>query len=202
MFKMREIPFFKVENDFGGDQHKLDRFIMRKGGCAAVTACDCSIYFELYKNIHGLYPYDVKNISYKNYRQFSEIMMPYLRPRMMGINKLETYIDGFKKFLVKRGITQINFTAWHGEENISDTITKVKSTLDAGFPIPCLTLEHKNPDLKLYVWHWFLFTGYDDADKFFVKVTTYGESKTIDLAELWDTGFETKGGLILFDLKG
>ena len=133
----REIPYFNVENDFGGDQHKLDRFIMIKGGCAAVTACDCSIYFELYKNIHGLYPYDAQNISYKNYRQFSEIMTPYLHPRMGGIDKLETYIDGFKKFLVKRGVTQINFTAWHGEENISDTITKVKSTIDAGFPIPC-----------------------------------------------------------------
>ena len=66
----KELPYFNVESDLGGDQHKLDRFIMIKGGCAAVTACDCSIYFELYKNIHGLYPYDVKNISYKDYRRF------------------------------------------------------------------------------------------------------------------------------------
>ena len=54
--------------------------------------------------------------------------------------------------------------------------------------------------MKLYVWHWFLLTGYDDAEKFFVKVTTYGESKRVELAELWNTGFERKGGLILFSL--
>ena len=107
-----ELPYFNVEKDFGGDQHKLDRFIMRKGGCAAVTACDCCIYFELYKNLRGLYPYDVKNISYKNYRQFSEIMTPYLHPRMGGIDKLETYIDGFKKVFNIWGLPE-----WYVDKN-------------------------------------------------------------------------------------
>ena len=196
---INEIPFFNVENDFGGDQHKLDRFIMIKGGCAAVTACDCSIYFELYKNIRRLYPYDIKNISYKNYRQFSEIMTPYLHPRMGGIDKLETYIDGFKKFLNRRNVTNINFTAWTRSENFSSTVEKVKAKIDAGFPIPCLTLEHKNPDLKLYVWHWFLLTGYDDDEIFKVKATTYGKSDWVDFAELWDDGVQ-KGGLVLISL--
>lgn len=196
---VNEIPFFNVENDFGGDQHKLDRFIMQKGGCAAVTACDCSIYFELYKNIRGLYPYDIKNISYKNYRQFSEIMTPYLHPRMGGIDKLETYIDGFKKFLNRRNVTNINFTAWTRFENFSSTVEKIKSEIDAGFPIPCLTLDHKNPDLKLYVWHWFLLTGYDDAEIFKVKTTTYGKSDWVDFDKLWDDG-EQHGGLVLISL--
>lgn len=196
---VNEIPFFNVENDFGGDQHKLDRFIMQKGGCAAVTACDCSIYFELYKNIRGLYPYDIKNISYKNYRQFSEIMTPYLHPRMGGIDKLEIYIDGFKKFLKRRNVMNINFTAWTRQENFSSTVEKIKAEIDAGFPIPCLTLDHKNPDLKLYVWHWFLLTGYDDAEIFKVKTTTYGKSDWVDFDELWDDG-EQHGGLVLISL--
>lgn len=196
---VNEIPFFNVENDFGGDQHKLDRFIMQKGGCAAVTACDCSIYFELYKNIRGLYPYDIKNISYKNYRQFSEIMTPYLHPRMGGIDKLEIYIDGFKKFLKRRNVMNINFTAWTRQENFSSTVEKIKSEFDELFPIPCLTLDHKNPDLKLYVWHWFLLTGYDDAEIFKVKTTTYGKSDWVDFDELWDDG-EQHGGLVLISL--
>ena len=196
---VNEIPFFNVENDFGGDQHKLDRFIMQKGGCAAVTACDCSIYFELYKNIRGLYPYDIKNISYKNYRQFSEIMTPYLHPRMGGIDKLEIYIDGFKKFLKRRNVMNINFTAWTRQENFSSTVEKIKAEIDAGFPIPCLTLENKNPDLKLYVWHWFLLTGYDDSEIFKVKTTTYGKSDWVDFDKLWDDG-EQHGGLVLISL--
>ena len=193
----KELPYFKVENDLGGDQHKLERFIMIKGGCGAVTACDCSIQFELYKNIHGLYPYDVQNISYKNYRQFSEIMTPYLHPRMGGIDKLETYIEGFKKFLSKRGVSSLNFEGWDGAENLSSTVEKIKSQIDDGWLIPCLTLEHKNPELQTYVWHWFLFTGYDDEKIFQVKVTTYGSFRWINFAELWDTGFERKGGIVL-----
>ena len=194
-----ELPYFNVENDFGGDQHKLDRFIMRKGGCAAVTACDCSIYFELYKNLRGLYPYDVQNISYKNYRQFSEIMTPYLHPRMSGIDKLETYIDGFKKFLAKRGVTNLNFQGWDGSENLQATQEKISAQINNGWLIPCLTLEHKNPAMTTYVWHWFLFTGYDDAENFKVKVTTYGNFHWINFADLWNTGFERKGGIILIN---
>lgn len=193
----KELPYFNVESDLGGDQHKLDRFIMRKGGCAAVTACDCSIYFELYKNIHGLYPYDVKNISYKDYRRFTEIMTPYLHPRMMGINKLQIYVDGFKKFLTKYGVNDLNFEQWDGSEDIKATEEKIKSQIDSGWLIPCLTLEHKNPDMKTYVWHWFLLTGYDDAENFQIKITTYGGFNWVDFAEFWNTGSEIKGGMVL-----
>lgn len=191
----KELHYFNVEDDLGGDQHKLDRYIMRRGGCAAVTACDCCIYFELYKNLRGLYPYDVKNISYKNYRQFTEIMTPYLHPRMMGINKLQTYIDGFKKFLSKCNV-ELNFVPIEGEEKFSVAWEKVLSQINDGWLIPCLTLEHKNPELKTYVWHWFLLTGYDE-ENFQVKVTTYGSFRWINFAELWDTGFESKGGIVL-----
>lgn len=191
----KELPYFNVENDFGGDQHKLDRYITRRGGCAAVTACDCCIYFELYKNLRGLYPYDVKNISYKNYRQFTEIMTPYLHPRMMGIDKLQTYIDGFKKFLSKCNV-ELNFVPIEGTENFSVAWEKVLAQINDGWLIPCLTLEHKNPELKTYVWHWFLLTGCDE-ENFQVKVTTYGSFRWINFAELWDTGFERKGGIVL-----
>ena len=196
-----ELPYFNVENDFGGDQHKLDRFIMRKGGCAAVTACDCCIYFELYKNLRGLYPYDVENISYKNYRQFTEIMTPYLHPRMMGIDKLEIYIEGFKKFLSKYEVKDLKFEAWEGSENLFETEEKIKSQINEGWLIPCLTLEHKNPELQTYVWHWFLLTGYDE-ENFQVKVTTYGGYKWVNFADLWDTGFERKGGIVLIREQG
>ena len=32
-----------------------------------------------------------------------------------------------------------------------------------------------------------------------VKAVTYGNYEWLDLKELWDTGYEKKGGLILFD---
>ena len=62
-------------------------------------------------------------------------------------------------------------------------------------------LKHKNPLFKDYVWHWFLLTGYDTAgDSCMVKAVTYGEWQWLDMDELWDTGFEKKGGLILYHM--
>ena len=32
------------------------------------------------------------------------------------------------------------------------------------------------------------------------KAVTYGEWQWLDMDELWETGFEKKGGLILYDM--
>jgi hypothetical protein len=65
--------------------------------------------------------------------------------------------------------------------------------------VPCLILNHTNPDFEDYEWHWFLLTGYEEtAAKFLVKAVTYSAWKWLDLAGLWNTGHTKKGGLILF----
>ena len=38
-------------------------------------------------------------------------------------------------------------------------------------------------------------------ENFQVKVTTYGNFKWINFAELWDTGFEEKGGIVLIRVE-
>ena len=81
--------------------------------------------------------------------------------------------------------------------------------IDEGFPVPVLILRHKDPEMKDFVWHWFLLTGYsDEAEEGtvpsgtqagrFVKAVTYGEWAWVDFDRLWDTGYEQKGGLILY----
>ena len=62
-----------------------------------------------------------------------------------------------------------------------------------------MTLYHKNPLLRDYVWHWFLLTGYENVDENWrVKVVSYGVGRWFDFDMLWDTGFENRGGLIVF----
>ena len=59
--------------------------------------------------------------------------------------------------------------------------------------------SNSNPDMEDYVWHWYIINGYEAfADSFMVKTVTYGTWRWFDLAVLWDTGYERKGGLILF----
>ena len=51
----KELPYFRVEGAFGGSQDWFtqDRW-MKRGGCAAITATDCSLYFSPKKNIYPL----------------------------------------------------------------------------------------------------------------------------------------------------
>ena len=46
-------------------------------------------------------------------------------------------------------------------------------------------------------------SGYDEKPdgRFLVKAVTYGAYEWLDFAKLWNTGYDRKGGLILFKEK-
>lgn len=75
--KMRkELPHFEVGRAYGGSQDWFSSPMMRLGGWAAATACDCAIYFD--RNFGTrLYPFDCEQVSEKDYVAFSNIMKPY-----------------------------------------------------------------------------------------------------------------------------
>ena len=200
----KELPHFYIGNSLGGQQEWYSRitdFGMNVGGCAAITACDCAIYFEKSLGMHGLYPFDLKNISREDYLRFGKIMEPYLYPRWSGVDKLEIYLDGFGRFLRDHHATNLKLSPWSGENNLEDSQKIVRSQIDAGYPIPCLILNHKAWELQDYFWHWFILNGYEmrGAD-FFVKAVSYGIGRWMNFSTLWNTGYQRKGGLILFNL--
>ena len=198
----KELPHFYIGNSLGGQQKWYSRitdFGMNVGGCAAITACDCAIYFEKYLGLRGLYPFDLKNISREDYLRFGKIMEPYLYPRWSGVDKPEIYLDGFGRFLRDHHATNLKLSSWSGENNLDDSQKIVCSQIDAGYPIPCLLLHHTALELQEYSWHWFILNGYEmrGAD-FFVKAVSYGIGRWINFSTLWNTGYQRKGGLILF----
>ncbi|MBR4642063.1 MAG: hypothetical protein IKO74_04990 [Selenomonadaceae bacterium] len=199
----KELPHFYIGESLGGQQKWYSRFTdfgMHVGGCAAVTACDCAIYFEKYFNLRGLYPFDLKNITREDYLRFGKIMEPYLYPRWSGVDKLEIFIDGFGRFLKDRHV-DLKLSAWSGENNFYDTQKIIVAQIDSGCPLPCLTLKHKEPALQDYVWHWFILNAYEfRGEDFFVQAVSYGIGRRINFATLWDTGYQRKGGLILFEI--
>lgn len=197
----RELEHFYVGDSYGGQQEwypRLTEFGMYIGGCAAITACDCSIYFTKYFG-RKLYPFDAQNISRTAYLEFGRIMEPYLYPRWSGVDRLEIYLDGYGRFLRDHKETSLTLAPWPGEKSYDDTREVVRRQIDAGFLIPCLILNHREPSLEDYNWHWFILNAYDERDgKFFVKAVTYGVGRWFDLRTLWDTGYQRRGGLILF----
>lgn len=199
----KELPHFYIGDSLGGQQEwysRLTDFGMHVGGCAAVTACDCAIYFEKYFGLRGLYPFDLEKLTREDYLRFGKIMEPYLYPRWSGVDKLEIYLDGFGRFLSDRGV-KIKMTGWSGDNDIPTTQKAITAQIDANLPIPCLNLNHKEKSLADYVWHWFILGGYEiREEKFYVKAISYGFGRWFDLATLWDTGYQRKGGLILFEI--
>ncbi|MCH5321391.1 MAG: hypothetical protein J1E36_06480 [Eubacterium sp.] len=196
----KELDYFKVEGDYGFNQDKFTNLMMKMGGCAAVTACDSLIYFKKYKGIESLYPYDTNEISKKDYVDFSNIIKPYLHPRMSGVDKLDIYIDGLNDYLNDINETRIKLSGLSGDESIGTAKEFIAGQIDNGYPIPYLILKHKDPSMKDFVWHWFLITGYEILDSTTkVKVVSYGEYQWFDLDTLWNTGYSRKGGLIKFE---
>ncbi len=199
----KELPHFNtVDGAYGGSQEWCMDFWMNRGGCAAVTACDSSLYFLLHRNRTGLlYPYDANRVTRQDYVRYADVMRPYLRPRRKGIHRLSVYIDGMGRYLREHGEKDIIMTPWPGRRSFRDTKDVVKRQIDDGWPIPCLTLKHRRRSVNDYVWHWFLLNGYEETKaSLAVKAVTFGTWRWLDLRELWDTGYAKKGGLILYDM--
>ena len=198
-----ELPYFQIEELYGGNQELFHDMWMREGGCAAVTACDLCIYLDLYRGTDRLYPYDLSHLTKQDYERFAMEMKPFLRPRFSGIDSLDIYIRGFMKYLLSRGCGELTCTGLDGSGPYEEAARALIAQIDRGWPVPCLNLRHRDPAFSDFTWHWFLFNGYKEEDgRLLVKTVSYGEYVWLDFARLWDTGYRRKGGLILLGESG
>lgn len=195
-----ELPYFYIENSLGGNQDSLHNFMMRLGGCAAVTASDLCIYLALYQDMPHLYPFDVHNLTTKDYIRFTDIMKPYLHPRWTGIDRLDIYVKGFSNYLQNQNENTLKLIPIEGETPYLLAKAKIIQSLKDKIPLSYLLLEHKDNIFSDFTWHWFLVIGCQEkeGDDFLIKIVTYGEAHYLSFRKLWETGYPKKGGFILF----
>lgn len=175
---------------------------MRLGGCAAVTACDACVYFALRMGKRDLIAFDPARITRADYLRLAGQMRRTLGPRMRGVDRLELYQEGFAGYRAAIGVREPLADALHGSRPYKEAEAAAIRQIGAGYPIPFLTLRHRNPEFSFYEWHWYLLMGYQKrAGAFWVQAVTYGARRWLDLRELWDTGFTEKGGMILFSFS-
>lgn len=191
----KELSHFYVDKSYGGNQQWFKGFSMKLGGCAAETACDICIYLDLYKQT-ALYPYDANNVKKSDYIKFAETMKPYLHPRMGGIDKLSIFTEGFGKYIENAG-ENLELFAVEGTESFEKAKNVLTGQINSGYPVAFLCLMHKNKRFADYKWHWFLLNGYEiKNEKILVKAVTYSEYEWLDFEELWNSGYENKGGMV------
>ena len=113
-------------------------------------------------------------------------------------------MEGIEKYFRDAGSPELVTEPLAGDLPWEKAGKRLRNQIDAGYPVPCLILKHKNPKMEDYVWHWFLLIGYEVEDtpdapnaRLRVKTVTYSESQWLDFQELWETGYREKGGLIL-----
>lgn len=129
-------------------------------------------------------------------------MKPYLSPRMSGIDRLEIFTDGYAEFLRDRGETRLNMEQFSGDEPYEKAREIVMRQINCGYPLPTLILNHSDRRFKDYVWHWFLINGYDDSENgFLVKAVSYSSYRWFSLKALWNTGYQRRGGFILYHIE-
>lgn len=200
----KELEYFEIDGMFGGNQDWFTNVVMNIGGCAAATACDCCIYFAKRMGLKELYPFDIDCLNKEDYKRFSQIMKPYIKPRVGGVKKLAWFVEGFQKYTADNGAAErIGMEEFPGARTATEAQSFIKSQIQCGMPVPVLLLQHRDrAQFKDYIWHWFLIVGYGQADgDFKVKTATYGEAVWFSLKEMWETGFAEKGGLIRLTLK-
>jgi hypothetical protein len=129
----KEIKMFHIGVSEGGNQDWLTDPFMRLGGCAAVCACDCAIYFDLNFGT-ALYPFGKAPIDKKEYIKFTSIMKPYLRPRMSGINKTDIFVDGFGAYLKDRGESRIKVSGFNGDRSEIAAFEAIIKQMTAEYP--------------------------------------------------------------------
>ena len=199
----KELDYFTIEGCYGGNQDWFTNLVMHMGGCAAATACDSCIYFGLQnEKMKPLYPFNIECLTKEDYKAFSQIMKPYLKPRAGGVRKLSWFVEGLGRYIqdvneAKHTDIYIRMEEFCGDHTWQEAAILIKEQLDQDIPVPYLLLRHQNEAYKDYIWHWFLLTGYEEKDgKMYIKTSTYGESDTFELEDFWNTGCEEKGGLI------
>ena len=204
----KELEYFMIDGEFGGNQDGFTNIVMNVGGCGAATACDSCIYLAKYKGMKKLYPFDLEQMDKEAYKKFSQIMKLYIRPRVQGVKKPEWYIEGLAKYISdvneKYGTDyQIDMEKFDGTGTAEEAEKIICEQIDKGLPVPYLMLRHLNVEkYKDFIWHWFLVVGYEKNEQgMWIDVATYGEKVRLDLMELWKTGCEEKGGIVIYELK-
>lgn len=194
----KELPYFTIENSYGGCQRWFLDPWMHIGGCGALTMCDLMLYQAVCKGRTDCYPFNPERLSKRDYKKFGMLVKPYLRPRESGIKDLKTFMDGAALYLEDSGIAGFQMEALDGKRPYEEGRDAVTDRIDRDMPVPMLMLKHQDKKFSFFEWHWFLIVGYEERqDDLYVKIATYGSEHWVNFREFWNTGELERGGLVL-----
>lgn len=134
----KELDYFTIEGCYGGNQDWFTNLVMHMGGCAAATACDSCIYFGLQnEKMKPLYPFNIECLTKEDYKAFSQVMKPYLKPRAGGVRKLSWFVEGLGRYIqdvneAKHTDIYIRMEEFCGDHTWQEAAIFIKEQLGSG----------------------------------------------------------------------
>ena len=197
----KRLKYFYIGNSQGGQQTWSRDPMLKLGGCAIVSVTDILIYLKKFLGVN-VYPYTVDEPSRKDYVEYMRILKPYLGPGFRGVDTLEMYMDGFNKYMSHIDNRSVNVRPVYGEEPYKTAVQELGSSLEKGIPCACLLLKHRDIAFDDYQWHWFVLNGMLEYEgRLYVSAVSYGYEHWLDFEKLWNSGFEEKGGLVIYEIN-
>ncbi len=194
----QELTFVDIDGAYGGDQHWMTHPRQNRGGCSTVCACEISILLaNKYSGLQKLYRPDSLRTPKADFMRYVEEVFDYIYPHEHGLDTLELFVKSYEDF-AKTKNTKVSYHTLDGAAAYEKAEAFVKAAIDNGLPLAYLLLRHTDQRFLEYNWHWFTVTGYaQTASGLELIFGTWGTRRTLPFRDLWNTGHEQKGGMVV-----
>ena len=187
---------------YGPDQIWFRKSWCQKSGCGPTAASLLLAYLALTRpSLKALYPSQQMNRS--DFSKLMESMFTYVTPGIMGLNRLEPFVEGVQKFAEEKGVTlhphvlQVSGIEVGRRDPFAELAPFVIQGLELDCPIALLVLATGQEE-QLQNWHWITITKVEIRDeKIIATASDEGIARTFDLG-LWYETTPLSGGLVYF----
>ncbi len=189
-----EYKYLLIDNKYyGGNQEWYSNIFHKKAGCGPTTASTITMYENK------------TNYSKKEFIELMEEMWNYLTPGLMGLNKIDYFDEGYKKYikdhilkLKESKILKISKSK-NNRPTINELCEFINDSIKQDHPVAFLNLNNGEETL-LDSWHWVTIVGieYNEIDTLlYANIVDEGLLKTINLG-LWLETTNNEGGFVYF----
>jgi hypothetical protein len=187
---------------YGPDQIWYKKNRCQKSGCGPTAASLLLAYLAITRpSLQALYP--ARRMVRKDFAELMETMFTYVTPGIMGLNRLEPFVEGVLKYASERGVAlephvlQVSGIEVGRRDPFAELAPFVLRGLELDCPIALLVLA-TGQESQLQNWHWITITQAEISEgKLLATASDEGIVRSFDLG-LWYETTPLSGGLVYF----
>ena len=173
---------------YGGNQDWYMTYHKRIAGCGPTTAATITMY-EMRKNRKDIF-------SKTEMIKLMNELWDYITPGIMGVDKVEKYIEGYNNYLKKHNINFSFKEIKTTNASVIELANFITEALKSDHPIAFLNLDRGN-EMSIDSWHWVTIVGIKIDRSIRITICDEGYLKEIDLL-LWYKTTKREGSFVYY----